>query len=417
MTVQPLAEHLKHSCSSQARTVAILESSAKMGGIQHTTLALAANLDRQLWNPILVCPEEGELTRACRRSGVEVRTLPVLPLCSTSFWINNHSKLPNPFAWLWNAVSILANSGRLARFLRELGPDLVITKGLLCHFYGGLAANRAGIPCLWYVQDQISERFRGIYKTVFGMLAGRIPRRIAAIGPQIIRQLPRGLQGEARVVYNPVDTVRFEAAGLSKAVSSEVRRELGIPGGAMVIGNAARLTPWKGQHYLIEAFQQVAAVEPEARLLLIGGSLFGEEAYARRLKKMVAELGLEDRVIFTGHRQDVDKLLSAVDVFAYCALEKDICPLSLLEAMSAGLPIAAFDIDGVREAIREGIDGLLAPAGNPRALAETLLALVRNPALRRRLGESATNRSQSQFSVSRHVRGMEQVFEEALAAR
>lgn len=127
---------------------------------------------------------------------------------------------------------------------------------------------------------------------------------------------------------------------------------------------------------------------------------------------MAADLDLKDRVLFTGHRQDVDKLLAAVDVFAYCALEKDICPLSLLEAMSAGLPVAAFDIDGVREAIRGDVNGLLAPAGNSQVLAESLLALIRNPALRRRLGASARNRVQSEFSVSRHVRGMEQVFEE-----
>ncbi len=382
-----------------------------MGGIQHTTFELAAHLDREAWNPIVICPEEGELTRACRSAGVEVRTLPVFRMCSTSFWINNQTKIPNPAAWLWNAGTILAMANRLAAFLTELQPDLVITKGLLCHFYGGLAASRAGVPCLWYVQDFISERFGGIYKHVFGWMASGVPTRIAAIGPQIIRQLPLALRDQSRVVYNPVDSAKFESAG----PSDSIRRELGIPMDAILIGNAARLTPWKGQHHLIDAFRHVAAAEPKTKLLLIGGSLFGDEDYAGRLRKMVEDYRLGDRVIFAGHRQDVHKLLSAVDVFAYCALEKDICPLSLLEAMSAGLPIAAFGIEGVREAVRDQQEGLLTPAGNPKALSQALLTLIRNPALRSRLGQAARNRAHSDFSVSRHVSGMQQAFEDALA--
>jgi glycosyltransferase involved in cell wall biosynthesis len=411
MTVQTQIELPKLSRASRPRTVAILESSAKMGGIQHTTLALAANLHREAWNPIVICPEEGELTRACQAAGVEVRTLPVFRMCSTSVWINNQTKLPNPAAWLWNAGTILATANRISRFLTGLHPDLVITKGLLCHFYGGLAAARAGIPCLWYVQDFISERFCGVYKHVFGMMASAVPTRIAAIGPQIIRQLPPHLRDQSRVVYNPVDTAKFERVSSSDGV----RSELGIPPGATLIGNAARLTPWKGQHHLIEAFREVARAEPRAKLLLIGGSLFGDEGYARRLGKMAAEYKLEDRVIFAGHRQDVNRLLCAVDVFAYCALEKDICPLSLLEAMSAALPIAAFDIEGVREAIQDQREGLLAPVGNSKALAQVLIRLIRDPALRRGLGESARRRAHSAFSVARHVQGMEQAFAEALA--
>src|SRR5580658_4174272 len=93
MTVQTQIELPKLSRASRPRTVAILESSAKMGGIQHTTLALAANLHREAWNPIVICPEEGELTRACQAAGVEVRTLPVFRMCSTSVWINNQTKL------------------------------------------------------------------------------------------------------------------------------------------------------------------------------------------------------------------------------------------------------------------------------------------------------------------------------------
>lgn len=416
MTVlqEPASPKLKPA--GNPKTVAILESSAKMGGIQHTTLALAAHLDRSAWNPIVICPEEGELSRACRSAGVDVRMLPMYPSRSTSFWVGNRIKLPNPLAWIWNAGMIFAASRRVAGYLAELQPDLVLTKGLLCHFYGGLAARMAGKPCLWYVQDLVSERFCGIYRSVFAYMASVVPTRVSAIGPQIIRQLPENLRPQSRVVFNPVDTAKFELTALETAeAGAGLRRELGIPPNVLVIGNAARLTPWKGQHHLIEAFRSVLEANPGAYLLLAGGSLFGDQEYEHRLRRQVSDSGLQQRVILAGHRQDMHRVFAAMDVFAYCAVEKDICPLSLLEAMAAGLPIAAFDIEGVCEAMVSGREGLLVRTANSGELAQALLSLIENPPLRRRLGLAARERVERQFSLERHVEGMQQVFEEVLA--
>src|ERR1700722_8438883 len=96
----PQALARKPSAASRTRTVAILESSAKMGGIQHTTLALASGLalaagrEGKTWKQVVICPEEGELTLACRAAGVEVRTLPVYSMRSTSVWAGNELKVP-----------------------------------------------------------------------------------------------------------------------------------------------------------------------------------------------------------------------------------------------------------------------------------------------------------------------------------
>ncbi|HEY4363714.1 MAG TPA: glycosyltransferase family 4 protein [Bryobacteraceae bacterium] len=400
---------------SRPRIVAILESSAKMGGIQHTTLALASRIDRTQWNPVVICPEEGELVDACHAAGVEVQMLPVLPMWSTSVWIGDKTKIPNPFAWLWNAGTIWGTANSVAAFLRKSPPDLVITKGLLCHFYGGIAARKAKIPCLWYVQDFISVRFGGIYTTVFGMMAARVPTAVAAIGPQIVRQLSKAMQSRARVVYNAVDTTKFR--NRNKAAATRIREEWGIGRETLVIGNAARLTPWKGQHHLLEAFGRLSSIVPNAHLVLVGGSLFGDQDYERRLRRRVEDLGLASRVIFAGHRADMKDVLSAMDIFAYCSVEKDICPLSLLEAMSAGLPIAAFDIEGVKEALTDNSDALLVRNGDEEALFRALHDLIGDPELRARVGKSARERAEKQFSMESHVLRMQQTLDEVLAGR
>ena len=244
MTKTQELETLTASSARRPRTVAILESSAKMGGIQHTTLALASRMDRTQWSPIVICPEEGELVEACHAAGVEVHLLPVLPMWSTSVWVSDKTKIPNPFAWLWNVATILGTANTVAEYLRTSRPDLVITKGLLCHFYGGIAARKAKIPCLWYVQDFISVRFGGIYTTAFRTMAARVPTAVAAIGPQIVRQLSKPMQSRARVVYNAVDTAKFRSR--NDAASAKIRQEWGIEPDALVIGNAARVASLSG---------------------------------------------------------------------------------------------------------------------------------------------------------------------------
>jgi glycosyltransferase involved in cell wall biosynthesis len=241
-------------------------------------------------------------------------------------------------------------------------------------------------------------------------MARRVPAAVSAIGPQIVRQLPIALRERARVVYNAVDPAKF----VVREEADQTRAELGIERRDIVIGNAARLTPWKGQHHLLDAFARVAAAVPNAKLLLVGGSLFGDAEYQSRLRRRADQPDLKGRVVFAGHRQDMRAMFSIMDVFAYCSVEKDICPLSLLEAMSAGLPLAVFDIEGAREAIADQQEGLLVPTGDASALAAALLRLIESRELRQRLGASARDRVERQFSIGQHVVRMQEVFEEVL---
>jgi glycosyltransferase involved in cell wall biosynthesis len=105
-------------------------------------------------------------------------------------------------------------------------------------------------------------------------------------------------------------------------------------------------------------------------------------------------------------------VLAAMELFAFTSVEKDTSPLTLLSAMAAGLPIVAFDIEGVRELVAEGAQLLLAPLRDANALGELLLRLISEPELRRRLSDGARRQAIDRFSLERHVASMEQVFAE-----
>jgi glycosyltransferase involved in cell wall biosynthesis len=395
--------------SESRKTVVFVESAAAMGGVQYSTLYLVRNLDPAQWRSIVVCPAEGDLTQACRDSGIEVHVLNQPRLWSTSVRVGS-ARLPNPAAWVWDAYLIGRTAKQLRRFLLQCAPDLVVTKGLSSHFLGGLAARKLRTPCVWHLQDFISERTFGIYRRVFGWAARFLPEQIIVDGNSIAEQLPQLLRPRITVVLNGVDTKVFRPS-LDGTI---VREELGIASGDLVIGNLGRITPWKGQHYLIEAFASIAAEHPNVTLLLVGSPVFDNDTYQRRLLKTVADLGLEGRVKLPGYRHDTANVLAAMDVFAFTSVEKDTSPLALLSAMSCGLPIVAFDIAGARELMADNDQLLLVPVADVARLGRALASVVANENLRRSLAAAARKQAVNEFDVEIYRDRIEQVFRKVL---
>lgn len=377
-----------------------------MGGVQFSTLYLVQHLDSTLWEPTVICPEEGDLTDACRRSGIAVHILKCPAWRSTSFRIGRDTaRLPNPLAWLWDGWATGVAAQRLARFLKQASPDLVVTKGLSSHFYGGLAARQSGIPCVWHVQDFVSERFWKIYQRLFGQVARWIPDHIIVDSACISRQLHRKVQDRISIIHNGVDTEVFRPDVDGRAI----RREIGIPVDAMVIGHIGRMTPWKGQHYLLRAFAGIAGVMENVYLLFVGAPVFDSNAYERDLLNLTAKLGLSDRVKFAGYRHDIPFVLAAMDVFAFTSVEKDTSPLTLLSAMSSGRPIVAFDIEGVQELL-PAHEQCVVPVGQVNALARSIIKLLSNAALRQRLAASARQLAETEFGIDKYVARVERAF-------
>jgi glycosyltransferase involved in cell wall biosynthesis len=383
-----------------------------MGGVEFTTLYLAGVLPETGMRCLVICPEEGELPERCRAVGVRVHIAPRPRIFSTSVQVGKRY-LPNPLAWSLGIAGTVLAAARLARQLRKLRVDLVCTKGLPAHFYGGLAAKLADIPCVWHVQDLVSDRAGGLYRWVLGLGARLFARQVISDGTPIQRQLlPYLPAGMVKLIYNGVDTDLF-SPGLS---GREVRAEWGIKDTELLIGNVARLTAWKGQDHLIRAFANLGREYPEARLVLVGAPVFDSNAYERELRRLVRNLGLSDRVIFAGFRWDLARVLAAMDIYAHASVEKDTSPVSVVSAMSSGKPIVAAAVEGVAELFPRGSAEIVA-AGDADALAEGLRSLLRDPARRVVLGQSARGLAEQELSLGQFADRCAAVFQEALSGR
>ncbi len=180
------------------------------------------------------------------------------------------------------------------------------------------------------------------------------------------------------------------------AVRGAVRRELGIAPEAPLLGIVARLDPGKGQSDTLHAFARARAGFPSARLLVVGDETPWHPGYAETLKGEVQALGLGDSVLFLGRRADVPRLLAALDIFVHPS-RLDPCPLALLEAAAAGLPVVAYAEGGANELTANGRTGLLSAPGSVPGLGDSLCRLLADPAWAAALGQAGRERVRVEF--------------------
>ena len=189
-----------------------------------------------------------------------------------------------------------------------------------------------------------------------------------------------------------------------------VRAELGLAAGAPVIASVSRLFRWKGHDLLIRAFAEVRKALPGARLLIVGQDYPPGSGVTAELRALASSLDLGESVLFAGQRRDVARLIAAADVFALASFEE---PFGLVyaEAMALRRPVAALANGGTPEVVEHGRTGLLSPPADAGALATNLLTLLRDPALRKAMGDAGRARALALFSPERLARDCERVYD------
>lgn len=190
--------------------------------------------------------------------------------------------------------------------------------------------------------------------------------------------------------------------------SDGVREELGIPHEAPIVGTVANFRGGKGHSILLEAAVLVRDLVPAVRFVLVGhGPLEAE------IRRRAAELGLDGTVVFTGVREDAPRVAGAFDLFALPSLSEGLA-IALIEAMALGRPAVVSRVGGLTEVVEHGKQGLVVNPGDPPALAEAIVTLLRDVGLRQQLGEAGRVRAAT-FDIRNAVRRHEEVYTELLA--
>jgi len=284
----------------------------------------------------------------------------------------------------------------IARLLRMWDIDVVISQGFHSQCYGGPAARMAGVKNVFWCHSLLrdAELRDPIARLALHMPADAV---LSALDTNVQR-LQSFYKRRCRVYsIHPASPVCSVGAD-----GEAFRREWKVPNNVPLVTIVGRLQPWKGQDVFIRAAANVAEHVPDARFFIVGAPTFAEDAaYEASLKKLALEAGLGEQVIFTGHRNDIPDVLAASDVLVHASVEPEPFGLVITEAMAAGKSVIATDVGGPAEIVLRNETGLLVPCRDAEALAAAMLRLVRDPALRTRMGEAGRRRVATHFSVER----------------
>ena len=349
------------------------------GGAQESYTGLLLRLDRTRYEVRALSLSAGSAVQRLRALGVEVDVLDEAD----------------------DESAVRELSGWLTR--NEI--DLVHAHMYRAEVVGTRAAVAAGTPVITATVH--SSRVRSDADRA--LLASLTPSMDRLIVPSesIARKVRAERRAGARfaVIPNGVDLSRFA----SPIPPCRLRVEFGIPARAPLLGVVARLEPEKGHRHLVAAMPAILRGAPDAWLAIVGE---GSEADA--LRAQAASLDVAERVVFTGRRDDVTALTADLTIAVLPSL-REAQGISILEAMALRRPVVAAAVGGIPEVITDGVDGLLVLPGDPAALADAVVRLIRDPALRERIAEAGYRTVADRFSIDAQVRRTEAIYDEELA--
>ena len=357
----------------------------QVGGTELNALRTAERLDRRRFSISVVCiRDHGPLMARYKDAGIPVHTFPM-------------TSLMGPKA--------LQQAVRLIRLFRTEHTDIVHSHDAYTSVYGTLCARLAGVRGViasrrsWYsphLQGRILRANRVAY---------RFAHRVIGNSPSVSRLVEsEGGVSASRIVTIPnfLDEEAFEPIPVPER--RRMLHELGVPEGAFVIGIVARLSPVKDHGTLLRAIASLRDRIPSLHCVLVGD---GPERGA--IEALATSLGIRDVVHLAGERTQPPNLHGLFDVSVLCSTTEAF-PNSVLEAMAAARPVVATDVGGTPDAVHEGTTGLLVRPSDPSRLADAILRLYQEPALRAKLGNAACAAARAGYSAETVIRQVEALY-------
>lgn len=377
------------------RRVLFISSTSSLYGGEYSLLHVVQRLDPARWEPRFVVPGDGTFAERLRDAGYAVAEFDV----RAGLGQGRLDELRTAIALAW--------------LIRRSRAELV---HLNLHFAWPIvsaACLLARVPLVLHVRNMIEPDRRG---PVDRFLFRRIPSFIAISEAVRERLLANGLADQATAARITLIPDGRDLAQFRHGNRAKLRRELGLAEAAPLIGMVARLEPMKGQDIFLEAARLVAERLPEARFVLVGDlSHPSRQAFREQLERLAQQSPLAGRVTFLGYRDDIPDVLAALDCFVHSSRRGAFVSV-LIEAMAAGVPIVATDVDGIPECLgRDGAAELVAGL-EPADFAAAMLRVVTDPGGAASMRLLATARASALFDVEPLARDTAAVLTRAAGA-
>lgn len=384
------------------RSLLLISHTSELGGAELAMLDVARHYGTRCH---VVLFTDGPLAQQLRNAGLNVTLL------ATGGALMGVRRGAGKLRALMSAPSVARIAWRLSRIAR--GFDVIYPNTQKAAVVAMMAAPLTNRPVVWYLHDVLSpEHFASLQRKLMTRLANVSGSRVIT-NSEASKAAFVASGGDPRrvsVVPNGIDGTPFKDA--EECNVAAMRCSMGLEG-VKVIGLFGRLTPWKGQHVLLDALAKL----PDVHALMVGDALFGETEYRDELLAQASRLGVAGRVHWLGFRTDVPQLMRMVDAVVHASTSAEPFGRVIVEGMLARRPVLASDHGAPRELLGEGNVGLVPPS-DPGRLASAISGMLALPMEQlRALTDRNYDRAQRLFLLPSMLLGIEGVVEQARSWR
>jgi glycosyltransferase involved in cell wall biosynthesis len=367
------------------RVLTLLDTAKRIGGAEAMALEICGGLDRDRFQPYLCLSrwdQEEDLVemdgplRRVREQGIPILGLGRRSTASVGAWRT------------------------LVRFLRKERIDVLHSHMFGSNAWGSVTAQLARTPVMVAHEHMWSFEGARLRRTIDREVIGRLADAFIAVSEDARQRMIHlvGLPKEKVVV------VRNGIKQLPQVDRAAARLELGIPDDRLVVASVGLLRPEKAFEVLLRATAIAKQGAPEVLTVIVG-----EGPERPQLEALTRDLGIDQQVRLLGYRDDIPTILGASDLCVCCS-DYEGGPLSVMEYMAAGKPVVSTNAGGLPELVESDVTGLLVNTRDPEGLAAAMGRLLRDPALRDRLGEEGHRRATTELSFDRTLSEVEELY-------
>jgi glycosyltransferase involved in cell wall biosynthesis len=383
------------------KNILFIHQSVDLYGSDKTLLILLSKLDKTQFNPVVVLPHEGPLTKALEEENIKVVVAPVLKLYRKMFSPKNMASF---FKQIKKTLATLDELNNEYKFDLIYSNTLAVLSGMMY-------AKRRGIKHIWHVHEIIvhPKSIAYIFPKLLNRYADVVVCNSNATKKNLVDRVGE-LESKSIVIHNGIE--------LDKNVSKiSTKQNLGYNETDIVITLVGRINRLKGHKWLLKTFINYLNLRSNVKLLFVGSPVKGQEYYLEEVEQFIVENNIQDKVKILPFTTDLNNIWNSTDIAVMPSTEAESFGLVAVEAMLTKKPVIASNHGGLTEIVVNKKTGYLVEPNDDKALFEAIQKLIENPNLRNEFGQNGYQRAIQEFSVEKYVTGFEELFNKLISGK
>jgi glycosyltransferase involved in cell wall biosynthesis len=381
------------------KNILFIHQSAELYGSDKTLLLLLKNLDKDKFKPIVLLPFDGPLKEALENENIEVVIAPVLKLYRKLF-------TPKNLIGFFKEIKI---AFKIVNELHKKYQFELIYSNTLAVLFGIMYAWKNNIKHLWHVHEIIEKP--SLFKKAFVYLLTLKSNTYIVYNSQATKLFwedNNKIKNKGLVIWNGIET---NTPKIDLNEVNEIRKKLFLTdSNQIVISLVGRISRWKGQVILLDAFYNLVKKHKNIKLIFVGAPPPNQEKFQDDLEESIASYGLQTEVLIIPFQNEIHKIWQAIDIAVVPSTEPEPFGMVAIEAMLAQKPVVGSNHGGLKEIIIDKETGFLVTPNSVNELVNALEKLIQNELLRKQMGENGYSRVIKEFSVISYVNSFEKLF-------